>query len=254
MQPMHQLNCAGTPLHSTSLSRRHGVVSDASGVCGRPWQWPGVPDSASTSRRAPRERSRRGWRAGVLCGTHRAHRCCCWDGRAHAPRPECARARGLTRSLWPHSLLVLTQIIAFVVFLFFGGMMPKGMGGLLRFRSTDRDGWSPCSNACGPGIQVRLLLAHAAGRGQRRGCDPSRACRRPSAGSGAGRSAPCAARWDARREPCVCCCSPLLLPSSASARVSRPLPCAPARGGRGRRRGSSAARRSGPLAPLRSPR
>jgi hypothetical protein len=47
------------------------------------------------------------------------------------------------------------QVIAFVCFLFFGGMIPTGTGSLLRWRSTGRDGWSPCSNECGPGFQVR---------------------------------------------------------------------------------------------------
>ena len=43
-----------------------------------------------------------------------------------------------------------------VVFLFFGGMVPSGAGSLLRWRSAD--GWSPCSNPCGPGIQVHAFL------------------------------------------------------------------------------------------------
>ena len=48
------------------------------------------------------------------------------------------------------------QVIALVVFLFFGGMVPSGAGSLLRWRSPD--GWSPCSNPCGPGIQARVSL------------------------------------------------------------------------------------------------
>jgi hypothetical protein len=48
-----------------------------------------------------------------------------------------------------------SQVVALVCFLFFGGMLPSGSG-LLRFRSAD--GWSPCSNKCGPGTQARGTL------------------------------------------------------------------------------------------------
>jgi len=46
-------------------------------------------------------------------------------------------------------------VLAFIIFLLFGGLFPSGGGSLLRWRSAD--GWSPCSNPCGPGIQTRVV-------------------------------------------------------------------------------------------------
>ena len=77
------------------------------------------------------------------------------------------------------------QVIALVCFLLFGGLLPSGSGALLRWRSTDRDGWSPCSNECGPGVQVRRAQG---GEAAKRWRAPLAAPRREGTRAGA----PCA--------------------------------------------------------------
>ena len=190
---------AGTVLQSTALSRaRVGAMASQT-----PQASTGAPGSGQSF---PVVRSRREERLESVPGVGGALGY--YAVRGAPLRCTATRTRGAGSTSFrpsPSSAdvlmrLALAQIIAFVVFLFFGGMMPKGMGGLLRFRSTDRDGWSPCSNACGPGIQVRALGLLAALAFRRAAVAGQGAARRTGGPSPAasGRCAPRAARWDAR--------------------------------------------------------